>query len=231
MGRDAQPHAPLRAWLLRTGLTLAATLLVAAPLQAAARAAGIALPGEPRAAFASLVAPKPADAPPPPRIEVVWDGRDVDGDGAPDFANPTGNAPRTADAYGYGHFGARRDGGSRAHEGVDYAAEAGQEVVAPISGFVTKIGFAYASAPELTFVEITNPALGYQARVFYVDPTVEVGQPVRLGAAIGRAISLQGRYPGRMTDHVHLELSGPKGRRFDAAAVLAAREVVVEAGD
>lgn len=230
MGRNAQPHAPLRAWLLRTSLTLTATLLMAAPLHAGVRAAGLALPGEPRPALAALVAPAPPAIAPTPRVELVWDGKDVDGDGAADFANPTGKAPRTADAYGYGHFGARRDGGSRAHEGVDYVARAGQTVVAPISGFVTKIGFAYASAPELIFVEIANPALGYEARVFYVDPDVEVGQAVRLGAPIGRAISLQARYPG-MTDHVHLELSARKGRRFDATTVLAAREVVVESGD
>src|SRR5690606_26576081 len=78
----------------------------------------------------------------PPRMEtvMVWDGEDVDGDGQADFVNPTGQAPRIHDSYGSGAFGASRDGGSRHHEGVDYTAQAGQDVRAPISGFVTKIG-------------------------------------------------------------------------------------------
>jgi murein DD-endopeptidase MepM/ murein hydrolase activator NlpD len=153
---------------------------------------------------------------------LVWDGVDVDGDGQADFANPTGHAPREHDAYGYGAFGASRDGGSRRHEGVDFIAEAGQAVVAPLSGYVTKIGYAYASDRNLRFVEITNPALRYAARVFYIEPTVEVGDTVAVGRPIGEAYSLQRKYPGGMTDHVHLEILD-KGRRVDATEVLTAR--------
>jgi len=98
-----------------------------------------------------------------PRLETiaVWRGLDIDGDGAPDFVNPTGAAPRDHDNFGSGAYGARRDGGSRAHEGVDYIAIADQVVRAPISGYVTKIGYAYGGDDGLRFVEITNPALGY----------------------------------------------------------------------
>lgn len=163
--------------------------------------------------------------PPMQPLETVvwWEGRDIDGDGAPDFVNPTGNATRTEDAYGYGHFGASRDGGSRDHEGVDYIAEAGQKVVAPISGYVTKIGYAYAGDENLKFVEISNPALRYQARVFYVNPTVEVGQSLRLGQQIGKMHSLQDKYPRGMTDHVHVELMAPSGRRVDATRMIVER--------
>lgn len=153
---------------------------------------------------------------------LVWDGADVDGDGQPDFANPTGQETRGHDAYGYGEYGASRDGGSRSHEGVDFVAEAGQTVVAPISGYVTKIGFAYAGDDDLRFVEITNPALRYAARVFYINPSVAVGDTVAVGRTIGKVRSLQDKYPGGMTDHVHLELMD-KGRRIDATEVLVAR--------
>jgi len=163
----------------------------------------------------------------PVRKELVWSGSDIDGDGAPDFANPTGGVPRGHDAFGDGEFGARRDGGSRSHEGVDYVAVAGQDVKAPMSGYVTKIGYAYAGDSGLTFVEITNPALGYVARAFYVKPGVEVGQTVRLGETIGTDQSLQGHYPG-ITDHVHLEVMQPGGERVNAAELIT-RKLVAQA--
>ena len=163
----------------------------------------------------------------PVRKELVWSGSDIDGDGAPDFANPTGGAPRGHDAFGDGEFGARRDGGSRDHEGVDYVATAGQDVKAPISGYVTKIGYAYAGYSDLKFVEISNPALGYVARAFYVNPGVEVGQSVRLGDTIGKDQSLQKHYPG-ITNHVHLEVMEPGGERVNAAELIT-RKLVVQA--
>jgi murein DD-endopeptidase MepM/ murein hydrolase activator NlpD len=155
-------------------------------------------------------------------MKLVWDGADVDGDGRADFANPTGREPRLHDAYGDGEFGARRDGGSRRHEGVDYMAKAGQDVDAPISGYVTKIGYAYAGDPNLKFVEITNPALNYSARVFYVNPKVEVGDTVAIGQPIATAHSLQRKYPGGMTDHVHLEIIDRRGERIDATRMITA---------
>jgi murein DD-endopeptidase MepM/ murein hydrolase activator NlpD len=162
------------------------------------------------------IAPKAA---PVPVMELVWKGADIDGDGASDFANPTGEAPRGHDGFGDGWFGARRDGGSRDHEGVDYIASAGQAVRAPMSGYVTKIGYAYAGDTSLKFVEITNPALGYAARAFYVSPDVEVGASVRLGQPIGKVESLQGHYPG-ITNHVHLEILAPGGDRVNAARLI-----------
>ncbi len=152
-------------------------------------------------------------------MELVWKGADIDGDGAPDFANPTGGQPRGHDAFGDGWFGARRDAGSRDHEGVDYTATAGQDVHAPVSGYVTKIGYAYAGDTSLKFVEITNPALHYAARAFYVTPTVEVGDAVRLGQSVGKVESLQSHYPG-ITNHVHLEILAPGGDRVNAAGLI-----------
>jgi hypothetical protein len=78
---------------------------------------------------------------------------------------------------------------------------------------------------------VTNPALGYVARVFYVDPSVEVGQAVRVGAVVGTAHSLQAKYPGGMTNHVHTELAGPDHRNLDATRVIVARLETETAGD
>jgi hypothetical protein len=171
-----------------------------------------------------IMTPKSAiGGPVQPRL--AWEGVDLDGDGAPDFANPTGHAPRGHDRYGDGAFHASRDGGHREHEGVDYVAHAGQEVVAPISGEVEHIGFAYPGDPSLKYVEIENPALRLTAKVFYVNPSVEVGQTVVLGKPIGTAHTLQRKYRHGITDHVHLEIDDAHGRRLDAQRlILAARD-------
>ncbi len=219
--------------LTTLGAALAATLAMGAVANASSGLVGrlAQVPAAAPLARALGVAP-PTITPAVVTRELRWEGRDVDGDGAADFANPTGKAPRTFDAYGSGAFGASRDGGVRHHEGVDYVARAGQTVSAPMSGYVTKIGFAYAGDSDLQFVEITNPALGYEARVFYIDASVEVGDAVALGSPIGKAHTLQRRYPGGMTDHVHLEVA-ETGKRVDAARLIVARyePVATAAGD
>lgn len=184
--------------------------LADASIHTSLRLAAPAPPSPPAASIAPARAPGPE-----------WVGIDLDGDGAPDFANPTGRAPRGEDAFGDGWFHARRDGGSREHEGVDYDARAGQTVIAPISGFVSKIGYAYPGNSTLRYVEIENPALHLEARVFYLDPDVRVGDSVALGHPIGRSHTLQHRYPG-ITDHVHLEIA-EDGRKIDAQSVILAR--------
>jgi murein DD-endopeptidase MepM/ murein hydrolase activator NlpD len=202
-----------------TAVTAAAAAMTGllADASAEGRAQGQAIAAE----VATAVAPVITRAAKP--VILGWDGKDVDGDGAADFVNPTGADIRTEDAFGYGHFGASRDGGTREHKGVDFIAEAGQAVKAPISGYITKIGTAYADNPELKFVEIRNSALHYEARVFYVDPLVNVGDTVHLGDPVGTMHTLQDKYGEGMTNHVHLELSGRGGVKFDATEVLTAR--------
>jgi murein DD-endopeptidase MepM/ murein hydrolase activator NlpD len=168
----------------------------------------------------------PAAAPAPIQVQAsfpTWQGVDLDGDGQSDVADPTGREPRDVDAYGEGRFHATRDGGARLHEGVDYVAKAGQVVDAPISGYVTKIGYAYPGDHVLRFVEIENPALHLQARVFYVDPDVTAGQAVAVGQPIGHAHSLQKKYPGGIIDHIHLEIADGRGRKLDTATLILAR--------
>lgn len=220
----------VRARLHRLVVERPLQLFVAALAVGATAAAAAPLAGFPTARRAE--APVVAAAPEPVLLtRLVWEGADLDGDGRADFANPTGHDARGHDAYGDGEFGASRDGGSRRHEGVDYRAKPGQPVRAPISGYVTKIGYAYPGDLSLKFVEITNPALKVAARVFYVDPKVEEGQTVQIGHPIGTAHSLQQRYPGGMTNHVHLELVDRRGRHIDAQDVLTARLETVEMGD
>ncbi|MEI9965377.1 MAG: aldo/keto reductase [Caulobacteraceae bacterium] len=155
------------------------------------------IPTDPRHAVGAQARVLPFDLnfKPQEQWRLVWQGVDVDGDGQPDFVNPTGEPVRGVDDYGSGSFGASRDGGERHHEGVDYTDLVGQPIKAPISGYVAKIGYAYPDSEALKYVEIVNPALHYLARVFYVDPQVAEGQPVRLGQVIGAAHSLQDRYP------------------------------------
>lgn len=212
---DFGRNRPLQ--FLTAAALVVATAAAASPSREQLERAGLLTPVE--EAVAELPEPEPAP------MELVWEGADIDGDGRADFANPTGLAPRTHDAYGEGRFGARRDGGSRRHEGVDYMARAGQVVEAPISGYVTKIGYAYPGDTRLRYVEITNPALRYAARVFYVNPKVREGDAVAVGDAIGAARSLQRKYPGGMTDHVHLEIIDRRGVRIDATRMVTAQYV------
>ncbi|MDO1557997.1 M23 family metallopeptidase [Brevundimonas sp. 2R-24] len=204
---------------------LAAFLAVTASVVAiGAASAQVREPGSPMQKAVAFLT-KPA-----PKTELVavtaYVGKDVDGDGAADFVNPTGKSVRRHDSFGQGHFHASRDGGSRRHAGVDYLADAGQAAQAPISGYVTKIGQTYGDTARYKYVEISNPALGYSARVFYVNPTVQVGQAVRVGQSVGRVQSLQGRYPG-ISDHVHLEVARA-GRPLDAATLIAEQTRMVE---
>jgi hypothetical protein len=168
-------------------------------------------------------------APVPTVMKTVYVGADLDGDGQPDIADPTGKAPRGEDAYGEGRFHASRDGGGRTHEGVDYVSKAGQVVEAPISGYVTHIGLAYPGDQSLKYVEIENPALRMTARVFYVDPDVAMGDAVEVGRPIGHAHTLQRRYRHGITDHIHLELVDRRGRKLDAEKLILAKNEAVPA--
>lgn len=145
---------------------------------------------------------------------------DVDFDGRADLANPTDGFIRGQDAYGSGRYGARRDGGRRAHHGVDYVAAPGHAVHAPIAGRITRIGHAYNSRSGLNFVEIHDPTLKITARIFYVEPGLAIGDEIVAGEPIGLAQDLSRRYPRGITNHVHVELFNANGARLDAALLL-----------
>lgn len=156
--------------------------------------------------------------------DVLWGsggGVDLNLDGRQDFAAPALRGVRGPDAYGSGAFGASRDGGRRVHLGVDYASPPGETVAAPVSGVVARIGRAYAG-DGLTFVEIANRQLNYTARVFYVGAIVRPGDRVEAGDAIGASQDLGSRYPGGMTNHVHVELYAAGLQPVDPTSVLPA---------
>ncbi len=173
--------------------------------------AGAVAPREPGPPMVAL--PLPIAAPSPNAI-------DLDGDGRFDLARPVEHAVRGIDAYGSGAFGASRDGGRRAHHGVDFVATPGEPIRAPIAGVVTRVGAAYAGQDTLQYVEIANSTTRYTARVLYVGPAVQPGWTVAAGDVIGRAQDLAARYPAGMTNHVHVELTGGKGGRLDPLVVL-----------
>lgn len=145
---------------------------------------------------------------------------DTDGDGVADIANPVEAGARGVDCYGSGAFGSMRDGGKRKHEGVDYVASPGHRANAPIAGDVTRIGYAYKKDTRLTYVEIRNAKTGYSARVLYVAPNVLVGQTLAAGDEIGTVQDLSVKYPGGITNHVHVEVRDPSGITLDSSIIL-----------
>jgi murein DD-endopeptidase MepM/ murein hydrolase activator NlpD len=155
--------------------------------------------------------------------EMIWT-IDVDNDGVADFSNPTHGGVRGVDIFGSGTFGAIRDAGTRRHHGVDYVSQPGAQVLAPLSGKITRIGFAY-SREDLQYVEIVQPQTQISVRVLYVSPTVAKGDFVSAGDALGAAQDLTDRYPG-ITNHVHVEMRDARRRWMDASEQLPSAPVL-----
>jgi murein DD-endopeptidase MepM/ murein hydrolase activator NlpD len=110
---------------------------------------------------------------------------------------------RRGDPWGHGHFGAGR--GGRSHEGVDFAAQPGEEILSPIEGTVVRTAAPYKNDTRFTgvVVEGVGPWAGVQVKLFYVEG--QRSGPVKAGERIGLAQNLQARYPN-ITNHVHLEI-------------------------
>jgi hypothetical protein len=124
---------------------------------------------------------------------------------------------RTCDPKGCGHFGASR--GSRKHVGVDMACAPGTDVGSPVRGVVTKLGWPYRGHPEVRYVEVE--AEEYLFRMFYVDPSVKVGDVVELNGVLGTSQALGHLYPG-ITEHVHFEIKDKDGKYVDPTPVIVA---------
>jgi murein DD-endopeptidase MepM/ murein hydrolase activator NlpD len=160
-------------------------------------------PHETRQAAAAAVQTTLGVAP----VAPVWNV-DLDGDGLYDLANPTLGKLRG------------RDGGKRKHEGADFVAAPGAIVFSPLSGEIVDIGYAYQGKEKWRFIEIKDSVRNLRSRVFYIDPTVAVGDVVQAGDSIGLAASLAERYPMGMTNHVHVELRNSAGAELDPALYL-----------
>jgi len=135
-----------------------------------------------------------------------------------------------SDAEGDGTYGAKR--GSRKHAGVDLCCEKGAQILSPVHGRVTKIGYPYGSGKggandssgheTYRYVQITtDPGTPERKhhRIFYVSPMVKVGQTVRIGAQIAVAQDVSERYDtdekeSVMMPHVHYEIMD-KAKKFE----------------
>ena len=119
---------------------------------------------------------------------------------------------RTQDDWGSGEFGASR--GTRSHIGIDYCCDPGDKINAPIGGVITKLGYPYADALQFRYVEITDTN-EFRHRLFYIKPTVKVGQEVRAGECVGISQDISGKYsdPNRnpMLNHMHYEILTQQG--------------------
>lgn len=127
---------------------------------------------------------------------------------------------RKCDKQGCGHWGAPR--GGRKHRGVDLACNVGTPIFSPVCGKVTKLGFPYgdSSKHHIRYVQVEKD--GYNFRIFYVDPTVVVGDMVTMGTVIGHSQELGCFYNG-ITEHVHFEIKDKHGNYVDPNPFLIAR--------
>ncbi|MEM6486231.1 MAG: hypothetical protein AAF662_14755 [Pseudomonadota bacterium] len=117
------------------------------------------------------------------------------------------------DAAGDGHFGAPR--GTRTHRGVDYLCRPKAPVASPVFGNVSKIGCCYADDLSWRYVEIIT-VNGNLHRIFYIKPTVVIGERIDLHYKIGYARDITERYPDTgMTPHLHYEIIDPNGKYLD----------------
>ena len=114
---------------------------------------------------------------------------------------PTTLGKRETDEWGSGYFGAPR--GDHTHHGIDYVCDSQVQILSPVMGEITKLGYPYADDLSFRYVQITDKA-GLKNRVFYVEPILPIGRTVKEGTVIGFSQDLTERYPG-ITPHIHYE--------------------------
>ena len=139
------------------------------------------------------------------------------------IVSPTGSDEiRGKDGYGAGFFLAPRAligsneaaAGVRYHAGLDFVASPSQEVVSPVNGEVIRISNVYVRNNKgLKAVVIRRR--GYEFKVLYADPAVKEGDKVLRGMPIGKAQDLSEKFGDKMTNHVHMSIIDPQGRRVD----------------
>ena len=122
---------------------------------------------------------------------------------------------RGLDAWGDGSYGASR--GTRTHRGIDFITEPGDEILSPVKGRVSKIGFPYSPKKGdkilYKYVQVTDYK-GCKHRIFYCEPTVAVDLHVDTTSVIGLAQDIASKYstPSRsMKNHAHYEIIDADG--------------------
>lgn len=117
------------------------------------------------------------------------------------------------DPAGLGTFGAIR--GSRSHRGVDFLLRVREELLSPVTGTVTKLGYPYSDDLSYRYIEV-RLMNGTKHRFFYVNPEHEVGAEIQVGTRLGTAQHIVNRYPNiGMKNHIHYEIKDDKGRYID----------------
>ena len=142
---------------------------------------------------------------------------------------------RGVDSWGSGNFGASRDGGARAHAGLDFVSVPGDAVHSPIDGIVTHIGIAYADS-EMRSIHVTGTGehADVMAKILYCWPDPGLGgRTVKAGDRLGDAQDVAGYWkaqqpdhPGEMRNHVHLEIAINGPTKVDPAHYLPAELTV-----
>lgn len=121
-------------------------------------------------------------------------------EGTPNYVRPA-EFIRGVDAHGCGDYPCPR--GDRVHNAIDYAITPGDPVRAPISGRIKRFGRPYFDDTRYTLVVIEGED-ALLLKVFYITPSVQVGDFVRAGEIVGTAQDISLRYPG-ITPHLHCE--------------------------
>ena len=111
------------------------------------------------------------------------------------------------DSKGNGRFGSSR--GNHVHNGIDLVVTPDETIFSPISGKVVRYGVPYDNDSRYSGIHIQNDE--YLVKIFYMLPSVQPGQYVTRGQAIGTAQKISTKYGGGMIDHVHVEV-WPGGR-------------------
>lgn len=119
---------------------------------------------------------------------------------------PTRSAKvRGQDPKGSGWWGASRDGGARRHEGLDWLAEPGEDVLWPCEGVLLNLGYAYDGNYHYRIIDVdAGPAL---VRLYYATTDLELGSRGGRGEVIGTCQDISARYgggSGGMLNHVHM---------------------------
>lgn len=128
---------------------------------------------------------------------------------------------RGRDPGGNGRFGAPR--GTRLHMGIDYNVSPGSQVLSPVDGHVTKLGYPYGDDLSYRYVQITTQGR-YEHRLFYVLPAEDlvVGNRVETNTTVlGTAQDVSTRYPipRGMAPHVHYEIRDQHGLYINPEAL------------
>jgi len=108
-----------------------------------------------------------------------------------------------SDSEGDGKFGASR--GGRLHYGVDLTCVAGEGVLAPHNGTITREVLPYDGDNHYSGIEIASDL--FISHLLYVKPLANtIGDKVEANDLIGTAQDIQKRYGDKMQQHIHWKL-------------------------